>query len=252
VEPTLTMHGLHKAYGRRTAPVHALRDWTLEAQAGKVLVVLGVNGAGKTTAFHSTLGLITPDRGTIRVLGREPKDPAARSRLGYVPEVFEPRRGVTGQSFLEVHAGLAGVPRSELRSLLVRLGEVLDFDYAPLLARPLARMSKGQRQRFLIAQASLGRPAVMILDEPTSGLDPLVRAAIRAWIAALATSGTTVLMSTHLLEDAAALGDEIAFVARGRVCEQTSAPAPAERAAPAYLAEVERRYTVWAKQGERA
>ena len=204
----LVVMGLVKRYGGR-AVVDGL---DLVAPPGAVTAVLGPNGAGKTTTVECCEGLRTPDGGSVRVLGLDPVADAGALR---------PRVGVMLQD--------GGLPTG------ARAGEVLRH-VAALHARPLPpadlldllgltaharttvrRLSGGQRQRLALAVAVVGRPELVFLDEPSAGLDPQARHAVWELVARLRADGVTVLLTTHLMDEAERLADRVAVVDRGRV-----------------------------------
>ena len=211
----LRVTGLVRRYGGR-AVVDGL---DLVAPAGAVTAVLGPNGAGKTTTIECCEGLRRPDSGTVRVLGLDPLTQAAQLR---------PRVGVMLQD--------GGLPTG------ARAGEVLRH-VAAMHARPLPadhlldllgltpharttvrRLSGGQRQRLALAAAVVGRPELVFLDEPSAGLDPQARHAVWTLVERLRADGVTVLLTTHLMDEAERLAGHVVVVDAGRVVAQ-GAPA---------------------------
>ncbi len=190
--------GLSRAFGGRPA----VKGVTLRVEPGEVVGFLGPNGAGKTTTLRMLVGPLCPDEGTVAV----PRP------VGYLPEVFSGYDALSVRAYLQFLAGMKGVAASDV-------DRVLDATRAPELAtRPIGRLSKGQRQRVGLAQALLGEPPAYVLDEPTQGLDPKQVVEARELIRALAkTDGAAVLLSTHLLAEAAAICDRVVVIARGEV-----------------------------------
>jgi ABC-2 type transport system ATP-binding protein len=189
--------GLVRHFGGRTA----VDDVSFAVAPGEVVGFLGPNGAGKTTTMRLLLGLLRPHGGRA-VLG---------GSVGYLPEVFTGYDALSVLGYLRYMARVKGAEASEP----ARVAAALDVD--GLARRPLGRLSKGQRQRVGMAQALLGRPPAYVLDEPTQGLDPAQVVDARTAIRALANGGAAVLLSTHLLAEAAAVCDRVVVITRGRI-----------------------------------
>ncbi len=207
----ITCTGLTKRFG----PVIAVDGLDLEVSAGQVYGFLGPNGAGKTTTIRMLLGLIAPDSGQIRLLGRRLPDPRTVARAGSLIEepAFYP--WLTGRQNLQVLADTSGGadPAEVARVLAVtRLGDVA--------ARKVKAYSQGMRQRLGIAAAMLGRPPLLILDEPTNGLDPAGIKEIRELLGDLAADGSTVFLSSHLLAEVEQVCDRVAVIVRGRLVDE--------------------------------
>jgi ABC-2 type transport system ATP-binding protein len=195
--------------------VPALRGIDLEVGHGEVLALLGPNGAGKTTALEIMAGYRRPDAGTARVLGT---DPAARGRAG---RALRARIGIVAQSgsglpdlaitrILAHFASYYPAPLTPARALaLVGLGE-------QAAARP-GQLSGGQRRRLDVAIGVIGGPELLFLDEPTTGFDPEARREFWGLIRDLQDSGTTIVLTTHYLEEAEALADRVGVIAQGRL-----------------------------------
>jgi ABC-2 type transport system ATP-binding protein len=214
--PPISTVGLRKTYRDRTV----LDGLDLEVGAGQVVGLLGPNGAGKTTTVKALLGLVRPDGGTARVLGRPAGDPASRRALGYLPEQFQYPGWLDGRQVLDVHARLIGLPAAER-------GRAVDdaLRLVGLAGRGDDRVggySKGMQQRLGLATAVLGRPELVILDEPTSALDPIGRREVRDLIRALRDRGTAVLLNSHLLGEVEQVCDHVVILDRGRVVHSGS------------------------------
>ena len=209
--PAIATSGLCKTYGSRVA----LHDLTLTVPAGEVFGFLGPNGAGKTTAMKILLGLVRPSGGQALVFGRPPAEPAARRRIGYLPEHFRFQEWATGAELLDFHGRLAGLGAGEraarMPELLARVG--LDGRGG----ERVRRYSKGMTQRLGLALAILHRPDLVLLDEPTSALDPMGRREVRELVRELAAAGVTVFLNSHLLTEVEAVCDRVAIVSQGRV-----------------------------------
>ncbi len=214
---------LSKTYrGSHHRPPHpALIDVTLSIPRGSFFGLLGPNGAGKSTLINILAGLVIKTSGTVSISGHDIDiDPrASRRAIGVVPQELNIDPFFTPRELLEVQAGLYGVPASKRRS-----DEILDLvelgDKANAYTRTL---SGGMRRRLLVAKAMVHSPDVLVLDEPTAGVDIDLRR--RLWVAVreLNARGTTVLLTTHYLEEAQSLCDHIAIIDAGRViaCDST-------------------------------
>ena len=209
-EPTLELEGV----GKRYKDAEAVRDVDLRATTGECLALVGHNGAGKTTLMKLMLGLIKPTHGRVRVLGEDPATSAAvRSRrgIGFLPENISFDEAMTGREVIAFFARLRGVPLANGLDLLDRIG------LGEVAGRRVKTYSKGMRQRLGLAQALLGEPRVLMLDEPTNGLDPALRQSFYDIIRGLSDSGTTVLLSSHILTELEARTDRVAIMSRGRL-----------------------------------
>jgi ABC-2 type transport system ATP-binding protein len=207
--PAVWCSGLRKRYGRRSA----VDDVSLEVGRGEVVGLLGPNGAGKTTVIKLLLGLAHPDAGEVMILGRSTADPAARVRVGYLPELFRYQPWLSAVEVLALHVRLSGVevPAREQRDCLslVGLDERAD-DRA-------GGFSKGMQQRLGLAVALVARPELVVLDEPTSALDPLGRVDVRDIVLALKSRGVAVLLNSHLIGEVERVCDRVVILDRGRV-----------------------------------
>jgi ABC-2 type transport system ATP-binding protein len=193
----ITVDGLSRSFGGR--PV--LQAVSFEVAPGEVVGLLGPNGAGKSTTIRVLLGLLRASSGRTELGGR----------AGYLPEVFAGYDPLSVDAYLRFCCRTKGLPRSEV-------GAALEAAMATDLARrPMGRLSRGQRQRVGIAQAVLGEPPVLVLDEPTTGLDPQQVVDVRRLVRGTAERGGAVLLSTHLLAEAAAVCDRVVVIAGGRV-----------------------------------
>lgn len=204
------LQGTTKRYGALTA----LADTTLSLAAGEVLALVGHNGAGKTTLMKLILGLIRPSAGTVRVFGADPagrEGGRVRKRIGFLPESVGFAGAMTGAEVLRFFLALRGEPRSAASPLLERVG------LAHAAGRRVATYSKGMRQRLGLAQALIGRPAVLLLDEPTTGLDPTLRQTFYGIVGELRGEGCAVLLSSHALAELEHRADRVAILERGRL-----------------------------------
>jgi ABC-type multidrug transport system ATPase subunit/peptidoglycan/LPS O-acetylase OafA/YrhL len=204
--PVAQLRGITKRFGAVTA----LQSIDIEVRPGELLAVLGPNGAGKSTAISLWLGLIEPDAGVVTLLGGEPQDIASRRGLGVMmqdvdlPKELRPRELVALAS--SYYANPLGVEATLKRAGITQFAD-----------RPYGKLSGGQKRQAQFAVAICGRPKVLFLDEPTVGLDIQARQAMWSSIRALLADGCSIVLTTHYLEEAEALADRVAVVAKGRV-----------------------------------
>lgn len=208
--PAIRTAGLHKRYGSHVA-LHGL---DLLVRPGEVVGFLGPNGAGKTTTVKILAGLVRPTAGSASLFGIDVADPAARRRIGYLPELFRFPAWMTGEDVLAVHGRLAGLPADEGH---VRAGGALErVGLHGRGGEKVGGYSKGMQQRLGLAQALLAGPDLVLLDEPTSALDPIGRREVREVIRDLGAGGTAVLLNSHLLGEVESVADRVVVVDRGR------------------------------------
>jgi ABC-2 type transport system ATP-binding protein len=210
-EPVVQIRGLVKRYG----DLVALGGVDLEIRAGEIFALLGPNGAGKTTLISIVTGLARATSGEARVLGHDVvRDYRfTRRQVGLVPQEINFDPFFTVEEALRFQAGYFGVRLGEAR--LLELLTALD-----LLAKrhtSARALSGGMRRRLLIAKALVHEPRVLFLDEPTAGVDVELRRALWADVRGLRDRGTTVVLTTHYLEEAEALADRIGVIDRGRL-----------------------------------
>ena len=212
--------GLEKAFGR----TRALDGLDLEVETGAILGLLGPNGAGKTTTVRVLSTLLRPDRGTARVAGHDVVTEAAavRRSIGLTGQYAALDDSLTGRANLIMIGQLCRLSRRAARR---RAAELLEqFDLADAGDRGVKTYSGGMRRRLDLAASLVARPSILFLDEPTTGLDLPSRMVTWDAVRALTATGTTVLLTTQLLDEADRLADRIAVVGRGRViAEGTSA-----------------------------
>ncbi len=206
--------GLRKEYG----PKVAVANVSLRVPAAQVFGFLGPNGAGKSTTVKMLVGLVRPSAGQGRLLGRPLGDPAARRRLGFLPEQFRFHEWLRAEEFLDFHTSLYGVPRRQRGR---RIADSLEL--VGLTARAgdtLGTFSKGMLQRIGIAQAVIADPLLVILDEPTSALDPIGRRDVRDLIRRLRERGIAVFLNSHLLSEVESVCDRVAIIDHGMIVRQ--------------------------------
>jgi ABC-2 type transport system ATP-binding protein len=204
-------HQLRKTYGEKTA----VRDLSLTVGRGEVFGFLGPNGAGKTTSVKMLLGLVSPASGSGSLLGAPLGDPAARAKVGFLPEHFRFHEWLTGAEFLALHAELYRMSSNIIRQRIPELLELVGL--TAHAGVKLRGYSKGMLQRIGLAQALLNEPELVILDEPTSGMDPLGRRLVRDIIRELRIRGTAVFLNSHLLSEVEITCDRVAFISHGTV-----------------------------------
>jgi lipooligosaccharide transport system ATP-binding protein len=219
--PALALRGLVKRYGEITA----VNGLDLDIAPGTCLGLLGPNGAGKSTTMRMLTGQTRADAGEITVLGyqvpRESKQ--ARALMGVVPQLDNLDEELTAEQNLDVFAHLYRVPAAERRAAVERALAMVGL--ADRAGTRTDKLSGGMRRRLLIARGLVHGPRLVLLDEPTVGLDPQVRQELWSLIDALRSDGVTVLMSTHYIEEAERLADDVAIMSQGRVIARGS---PAE------------------------
>jgi ABC-2 type transport system ATP-binding protein len=211
-QPLIEARDLTVRFGKVTA----LNGLSLTAPPGQVLAVLGPNGAGKTTFVRTVATLIRPDRGELRVLGRDVSaDPAGvRRDIGLAGQFAAVEPAMTGRENLEMTARLFGHGRRAARQAAaavigqLSLGEVAD--------RRAGTYSGGQRRRLDLGASLVGAPRLLLLDEPTTGLDPGSRREVWEAVRGLAATGTAILLTTHYLEEADELADRVVVIDHGR------------------------------------
>lgn len=204
--PALDVVGLVKRYGTRIA----VDGLSLAARTGTVLALLGPNGAGKTSTIEVCEGFRRADGGTVQVLGLDPRDPALRPRVGVMPQTGGTYPGLRAGEVLRLFASYSREPLDPA-DLLDRLG------LGGVERTAVRRLSGGQAQRLSLAMAVVGRPELVFLDEPTAGLDPQARLATWDLIESLRRDGATVVLTTHLMDEAERLADDVVIVDAGRV-----------------------------------
>lgn len=213
MSPAVLIEGLQKSY----ASVPAVRDVSFQVRAGEIFGLLGPNGAGKTTTIRCLCTLTKPDAGRVEVCGVSAvSDPrAARQRLGYVAQEVALDKVLTGRELLELQAALYHIPGKAAKERIVRLLDLLDLqDYAD---RQSGTYSGGLKKRLDLAAGLLHQPDVLVLDEPTVGLDIESRRAVWEFLQSLRAAGTTVLITSHYLEEVDALADRVAIIDSGKI-----------------------------------
>ena len=220
----VAIRNLNKTYrSKRGDGKRALIDIDLSIPRGSLFGLLGPNGAGKSTLINILAQLVIKSSGSVAIWGidldREPR--GAASAIGVVPQELNIDPFFTPRELLDLQAGLYGVPRAERRTMEI-LSAVGLADKAEAYARTL---SGGMRRRLMVAKALVHNPPVLVLDEPTAGVDVELRQQLWSYVRRMNAEGTTVLLTTHYLEEAEQLCDRIAIINHGRViaCDSTNA-----------------------------
>lgn len=203
-------NNLHKSYD--SLPV--LRGLHLSVESGEAYGLLGPNGSGKSTLIHLLLGYIKPNQGSIRVLGSSDLE-ETRSRVGYLPERLRYHLRYTAREYLRALGHLSDLGGAKLEARID--GALEGVGLADAADRMLGTYSKGMLQRFGIAQALLDDPELLLIDEPTAGLDPAGQHELIESLRELRRSGHTILMATHILDEAHELCDRVGVLYGGRI-----------------------------------
>ena len=200
--------GLVKAYGK----ARGISDLDLSVRRGEIFGFLGPNGAGKTTTIRTLLDIIHPTRGSLSVLGMDPRKNglAVRRKVGYLPGDLALYPDLTGEDILEYSSHMrGGVARAEID----RLAKLMEID----LRRPIRAYSRGNRQKIGVILALMHKPELVILDEPTSGLDPLVQQVLYELLEDIRKDGRTVFFSSHILPEVERLCDRVGILREGKL-----------------------------------
>lgn len=218
---TIEVRDLSKAFD----DVQAVDGVSFDVPGGELFGLLGPNGAGKTTTINLLTGLARPDNGSIRIGGIDCSDNPRRAQhlVGVVPDESNLYPELTGFENLRFCASLYGLRRHE-RTARAR-GLLDEFGLSEAADRKFAGYSKGMKRKLTIAAGIIHRPPILFLDEPTTGIDVASARHIRQLIAGLNSEGTTILLTTHYIEEAERLCGRIAFMVRGRIARIDSVPA---------------------------
>ncbi|MGA0023629.1 MAG: ABC transporter ATP-binding protein [Burkholderiales bacterium] len=206
----MRISSIGKSYGGAVA----LADFSLDIVAGDFFGLVGENGAGKTTLIKCALDFCDIDAGTIEIFGVPHRQTAARSRLAFLPERFNPPYYLTGRDFLRYVCDLHRRPYDEARACAML--DALELATAAL-DKPSRSFSKGMTQKLGLVACLLSGKPMLILDEPTSGLDPKARALLKRELKSQHAAGRTLLMTTHALHDVGEMCNRMAVVHRGRL-----------------------------------
>jgi ABC-2 type transport system ATP-binding protein len=217
--PALAVRDLKKTYANGVA---ALKGVSLDVAEGDFFALLGPNGAGKSTLIGITTTLVNPSGGSVEVFGRcvQREREAALGLLGVVPQEFNFNQFETPFEILINQAGFYGLPRKVAQERAEKyLRELQLWDKHAVASRTL---SGGMKRRLMIARAMVHEPRLLILDEPTAGVDIEIRRSMWKFVSAINAAGTTVILTTHYLEEAEQLCRNVAIIDRGQIVENTT------------------------------
>jgi ABC-2 type transport system ATP-binding protein len=231
--PALELRGLTKRYDDGTL---ALEDFDLTVPDGAFFGLLGPNGAGKTTAINAICNLIRVTAGEVLVFGRPADCLEARAMIGLAEQDINLDRFLDVEETLVYHGGFFGMETSDARERAREMIEVFDLGAKAKVRTP--KLSGGMRRRLLLARALMHRPRLVILDEPTAGVDFELRQELWRYIRRLHEQGTTILLTTHYLEEAEELCEEIALIRGGRLIARDSSEGLREHYGAVSLADV--------------
>jgi ABC-2 type transport system ATP-binding protein len=219
-EPAIRVSEVSKIFPTpfRRRRIVALQHLNLEIAPGEIYGLLGPNGSGKSTTLKIILGLIQPTRGSVRVFGRDNSTVAVRRDIGFLPENAYFHKFLTGKETLQFHARLSGLESRESKVRIPELLETVGLTRAADVR--LSTYSKGMLQRIGLAQALIHRPKILVLDEPTAAVDPAGSRDIQDLIASLKKTGTTILLSSHLLTQVQEVCDRVGILHRGKLIRE--------------------------------
>ena len=215
----IKVSNLHKSFGK----VKAVRGISFEVQDGEITGLLGPNGAGKTTTLRMLYSLLPPDEGEIRIDGLDPtRDAMAiKQTLGVVPDSRGLYTRMSARENIIYYGKLHGMSVKDINTRVEELVETLDM--ADFIERRTEGFSQGQRVKVAIARAMVHKPQTVLLDEPSNGLDVMSTRALRRYILSLKNAGHSVILSTHIMQEVAALCDRIIIIAKGRIAANGTA-----------------------------
>ncbi|ATG53105.1 multidrug ABC transporter ATP-binding protein [Brachybacterium vulturis] len=217
---------------RAFGSVQAVLDLSFTAPRGAVTALVGPNGCGKSTLMLMLASLLSPDSGRVLIGGVDPAvdSPSVRASVGWMPDQFGAWDSLRVAEVLEVVARAYFLPSAQRRQRIDDLLHLMDLD--SLAQQPAHVLSRGQKQRLGLARALIHAPSVLILDEPASGLDPASRRRLLQVVRSLAATGTTVLISSHILTELEEMADHVVFMDAGRVVDASSVRDLAARPRP--------------------
>lgn len=199
----------------RERPKLAVDGLNLQVRSGEVFGFLGPNGAGKTTTMNVLLGFVNATNGSASIFGVDVRQPIARQRIGYLPELTYYYKFLNTEELLRFYARVFRIPRTERDKRIDAVLQLVELE--PARKRLIKTYSKGMQQRVGLAQALINDPDLLILDEPTSGLDPLGRMKVREIIQRLKERGKTVFFSSHELGEVETVCDRVAILHQGKL-----------------------------------
>ncbi len=205
--------GLSKSFGK----IHAVDNVSFDAEDGKITALLGPNGAGKSTTLRMLYTVLKPDAGQALIDGADNQADllAARRRLGVLPHSAGLYPHLTALENIRYYGRLSGLEKAELEQRVSELTTVLEL--GPIADRHAKGFSQGERTRVALARALVHQPKNLLLDEPTNGLDVMATRSLRKLLLELKDQGHCILLSSHIMQEVAALADQIVIIAHGRV-----------------------------------
>ena len=215
----IKVKNLYKSFGK----VEAVKGISFEVRDGEITGLLGPNGAGKTTTLRMLYSLLPPDKGEIRIDGLDPTlDAMAIKRtLGVVPDSRGLYTRMSAWENIAYYGELHGMNRNDIKSRIKELVDTLDM--SDFIERRTEGFSQGQRVKVAIARAMIHKPQTVMLDEPSNGLDVMSTRALRRYILDLKNAGHSVILSTHIMQEVAALCDRIVIIANGQIAADGTA-----------------------------
>ena len=221
----IVVKNLHKSFG----DVKAVNGVSFEARDGEITGLLGPNGAGKTTTLRMLYSLLPPDEGEIRIDGLDPTRDAMEIKrtLGVVPDSRGLYTRLSARENIAYYGEPQGMGKNAIRERIEELTQTLDME--DFIDRRTEGFSQGQRVKVAIARAMVHRPQTVLMDEPSNGLDVMSTRALRHYIRSLRAGGHSVVLSTHIMQEVAALCDRIVIIAKGEVAANGTAEELLER-----------------------
>ena len=215
----IVVRDLHKSFGQ----VRAVNGVSFEARDGEITGLLGPNGAGKTTTLRMLYSLLPPDDGQILIDGLDPTRDAMEIKrtLGVVPDNRGLYSRLTARENISYYGELHGLSQQQISERIRELVETLDM--VDFIDRRTEGFSQGQRVKVAIARAMVHQPQTVLLDEPSNGLDVMSTRALRDYVRSLRSAGRSVVLSTHIMQEVAALCDRIVIIAKGEVAADGTA-----------------------------
>lgn len=200
--------------------VEAVKGISLNVRPGEVVGVVGPNGAGKTTTIKMILGLLEPDKGSIKIFGHDIQENDVRTRIGYMPENPSFYAHLTGRELIVFAGELFGIEKKKLAARASELLKLVGLEKAG--DRQLHGYSKGMLQRICLAQALVNEPELLFLDEPLDGLDPIGRIEMKEILLNVKKRGAAIVLNSHILSDVAAVSDTIVIMYQGKMVKTGS------------------------------
>lgn len=215
----IKVKNISKIFKEARKSFYALKDITFSIKKGEIFGVLGPNGSGKTTLLNIMTGLLLPDSGTVTISGRIPwKDPSVLEQLNSVSAGVRFHWSLRVKDVFSFYARIYGLTKKQRIERTTQL--IKFFDLKDLLNKKVEHLSTGQATRLALAKAMINSPKILLLDEPTMGLDPDIAAKVRTHISRINKRyGTTIILTSHYMDEVEQLADRIAFLSRGRLVD---------------------------------